>query len=486
MLSSTQATSTYNILLLGPTQSGKSTLLEGIRRYVDPNYSIDEQAIGNGHRPHTSEIRVLELKAGIKEMERGGLWKSDRGASQAVFKVIDTPGFDNTTDRNEMHAATILRELGSLGHVNLMLFTISRHTPTTQGFLMALMAYSNLFSALRGNMTLLHTHLQIKNESKHQDAQARREYIFQDVMFKHIPQFSIDCDLDETQPMLVREQDHTIRQILLQAMENTPRALHSVIPLQKTPRMRTIDNMVRMSYLSKIKGLDGSNPPPRTVEIDLSFKIQEAKEFLDHHDTQDLEPMSEVWCARDRKTCNLFTVRRDVVLHLKDLDCTLEGLDKDLSEVVEGRVDRGQWHMRSVGRKNKQGRVHYAKLYAKRCEKYRAEIDENKAKIVGWRRALDDALWDRHVQEEISDGEVAHLLRLEPSPPRLQRTNSKELSYYSNMVDCLSRRTIQLDLFMAMAEAGAYEGSHLECMWKIEAFYENKYCHGQALSSMKE
>ncbi|KAG9323724.1 hypothetical protein KVV02_006447 [Mortierella alpina] len=293
MLSSTQATSTYNILLLGPTQSGKSTLLEGIRRYVDPNYSIDEQAIGNGHGPHTSEIRVLELKAGIKEMERGGLWKSDRGASQAVFKVIDTPGFDNTTDRNEMHAATILRELGALGHVNLVLFTISRHTPTTQRFLMALMAYSNLFSALRGNMTLLHTYLQIKNESKHQDAQAMREHIFQDVMFKHIPQFYIDCDLDETQPMLVREQDHTIRQILLQAMDNAPRELHSVILLQKTPRMRAIDNMVRMSCLSKIKGLDGSNPPPRTVETDLSFKIQEAKEFLDHHDTQDLEPMFE-------------------------------------------------------------------------------------------------------------------------------------------------------------------------------------------------
>ncbi|CAO3570342.1 unnamed protein product [Mortierella alpina] len=459
MLCSTKATSTYNILLLGPTQSGKSTLLEGIRRYVDPEYSIDEGAIGNGHGPHTTKIRVLKLKAAMNETKREGLCGSDEGGPHAAFKVIDTPGFDDSSDRSEMHAATVLRELGALGHVNLVLFTISRHTPTTQRFLKALLAYSNLFYALRGNMALLHTHLLMSNDPKKQDAQASRESILQDVMVKHIPQFAIDCDLDETQPMLMRQQDQVISKILLQAIENAPRALHSALPLQKTPRMRAIDHMVRVSCLSKISALDRREPSLTTAEMDLALKIQEAKEYLDHHDTQDLELMFEMRSARDWKNCSIFTVQRDVVLHLRDLDCAIEGLDKD---VFEGQVDRGRWPMRSA-RTNKQGRVHYAKLYAKRCEKYQAEVEENKAKIVGWKRALDDALWDRQVEEELMDGNI-HFPRLEPSPP----------SGYSNMLDCLSRRTIQLDLFVVMAEAGVYEGSHLECMWKMETFYENQ------------
>lgn len=471
----TQTPPRYNILLLGPAQSGKSTLLEGVRRYVDPKYNIDEQAIGNGHGPHTSEIRVLEFKTNINETDKGcSLWDSDGEPSQTVFKVIDTPGFDDTGDRNEMHAATILRKLSTLDHVNLVLFTISRHTPTTQGFLTALMAYSNLFSALRGNMALLHTHLQMRDDAKQQDAQERRGLIFQDVMVKHIPQFVIDCDLDETKPILLREQEHSIREILLQAMQNTPTTLHSVMQLQKSPRMRAIDNMVRKSCLNKISIPDRSWFLPGAAEMDLSLKIQEAQEYLDRHDTQDLELMFEMWCTRDWKTCNIFTDRKDVVLYVRDLDCATEGLDKDLSEVVEGRVDRGRWHMRSV-RQNKQGRVFSAKLYAMRSEKYRAEIDKHKAKIVGWRRALDDALWDRHVQQEISEG-YADLPRIETNLPKLQRTNSEELSHYHDMIDFLARRTMQLDLFMALAEAGVYEGSHRECMWKMEAFYEHKHC----------
>ncbi|KAF9961506.1 hypothetical protein BGZ72_003344 [Mortierella alpina] len=464
MSHSTKATPAFNILLLGPTQSGKSTLLEGIRRYVDPTCSVDDQAIGNGHGPHTSEIRVLELQAGIKETDMRGLRNFNARDSRTLFRVIDTPGFDETSDCTEMHATAVLQKLGTLGQVHLVLFTISRHTPTTQGLLKALMAYSNLFSALRRNMALLHTHQQVTNDAKQRDAQSRRGHIFEDVMVKHTPQFSIDCDLDETRPDLVRMREATIKKILLQAIENAPTALQSSALLQKTSRMRAIDNMVRTSCLSKINVLDHSLS--RTAEIELSFKIQEAEEYLNHYDTQDLELVFEMRCARDSMICDIFTVRDDVVLLVRGLDCAIDGLVRECTGVIKGSVHRGRWHMRPF-RGNKQGRIYYAKLYAKRCETYRAEIDEKKAKVVAWRRALDDALWYRHFKEEIS--------LLETSLPRLERSSSSERRQYLDMVDRLSRRTIPLDLFVAMAEAGVYEGSHMECMWKAEAFYENKH-----------
>ncbi|KAF8902330.1 hypothetical protein BGZ58_006727, partial [Dissophora ornata] len=47
---------TYNILLLGQTQSGKSTFLQAIRKYADPNCQIDEETIGDGNSSHTKEV----------------------------------------------------------------------------------------------------------------------------------------------------------------------------------------------------------------------------------------------------------------------------------------------------------------------------------------------------------------------------------------------------------------------------------------------
>ncbi|KAF9947188.1 hypothetical protein BGZ70_002831, partial [Mortierella alpina] len=53
---------TYNILLLGQTQSGKSSFLEAIRKYVDPEHEIDEELIGDGSKSHTKDVcaKVVE------------------------------------------------------------------------------------------------------------------------------------------------------------------------------------------------------------------------------------------------------------------------------------------------------------------------------------------------------------------------------------------------------------------------------------------
>jgi len=49
---------TYNILLLGPSQAGKSTFLEYVKQYANPSYTIDDKRIGNGNVSHTQDPHV--------------------------------------------------------------------------------------------------------------------------------------------------------------------------------------------------------------------------------------------------------------------------------------------------------------------------------------------------------------------------------------------------------------------------------------------
>jgi len=48
---------TYNILLLGPVQTGKSAFLECCKQYADPSYAI-EKSIGHGNQSHTKDVHV--------------------------------------------------------------------------------------------------------------------------------------------------------------------------------------------------------------------------------------------------------------------------------------------------------------------------------------------------------------------------------------------------------------------------------------------
>ncbi|KAG0240871.1 hypothetical protein BGX31_001580, partial [Mortierella sp. GBA43] len=56
-----------NILLLGPTQSGKSTFLEHVRQYANPSHKIDETYIGYGNKSHTKEPRVEIIETTLPE-----------------------------------------------------------------------------------------------------------------------------------------------------------------------------------------------------------------------------------------------------------------------------------------------------------------------------------------------------------------------------------------------------------------------------------
>ncbi|KAF9333343.1 hypothetical protein BG006_003758, partial [Podila minutissima] len=70
--SNTQLLPEYNVLVLGETQSGKSTLIECMRKYADPLVEINTQALGTGFS-YAGEYYVQEK--GVERVNYGDFLK---------------------------------------------------------------------------------------------------------------------------------------------------------------------------------------------------------------------------------------------------------------------------------------------------------------------------------------------------------------------------------------------------------------------------
>ncbi|KAG0028729.1 hypothetical protein BGZ82_008278, partial [Podila clonocystis] len=57
----------YNVLVLGETQSGKSTLIQYMRKYADPKTEIDTKALGTGFLSHTQEVIWTTIDTDLPE-----------------------------------------------------------------------------------------------------------------------------------------------------------------------------------------------------------------------------------------------------------------------------------------------------------------------------------------------------------------------------------------------------------------------------------
>ncbi|KAI8349799.1 hypothetical protein B0O80DRAFT_501130 [Mortierella sp. GBAus27b] len=102
----------FNILLLGSTQSGKSTFLEYARQYAGLSHKIDEKFIGGCNEPYTREPRA-EVPGSLK----------------VQFQIIDTPGLNNTQDNDLAIIARTLSCLAEVDCLHLVIIMDSLHVP---------------------------------------------------------------------------------------------------------------------------------------------------------------------------------------------------------------------------------------------------------------------------------------------------------------------------------------------------------------------
>ncbi|KAG0359708.1 hypothetical protein BG005_000334 [Podila minutissima] len=271
----------YNVLLLGESQSGKSTLIEALKLYADPGYTVDKSNIGDGTFSKTDYVSIKTVHTDlpsyfvtnlIREPIDHGIFLEDdqedyvdalnerkkylleRGeptAVKAIFNLIDTPGLNDTAKFDESNLAIIFKALEGVKSINLVVITVSNN-PFTEGLQNALMAYIDLFPEFNDNLVFLHTRIdygKLHHEDHHfiSSFKEKKGALHKLAGRDSVPYLLIDNDLGSTRTIRNCITKNTLRELLAMAKLNQPVPLH-VMVVNKTVRMQNVDNILKDKY----------------------------------------------------------------------------------------------------------------------------------------------------------------------------------------------------------------------------------------------
>ncbi|KAF8957743.1 hypothetical protein BGZ52_013198, partial [Haplosporangium bisporale] len=184
----------YSVLVLGQTQSGKSSFIQHIKKYADPAYMVDNTLLGHGITSKTESIQqffvhsdlpayeVIERASG-KTIDSSNLfWRTTteddyfkvlhgreaqyemrlvsqdplRPPSKLVeFRFLDTPGINDTYYRNDVFATNIVNEAIATRSFNLILITVSATSTLSMEYGFALEYYAKVLQGLHTNIAFL-------------------------------------------------------------------------------------------------------------------------------------------------------------------------------------------------------------------------------------------------------------------------------------------------------------------------------------------
>lgn len=187
----------YSVLVLGKTQSGKSSFIQHIKKYADPAYVVDDTLIGNSNTSKTestqqffvcsdlSAYEVIKHATGETVDIRNLFWRTatednyfevlhgreaqyelrlvsqdpQRPPSEPVeFRFLDTPGINDTDYRDDVFATNIVNEVIATQSFNLILVTVSTKSHLSMEYGFALEYYAKVLQGLHTNIAFLHTH----------------------------------------------------------------------------------------------------------------------------------------------------------------------------------------------------------------------------------------------------------------------------------------------------------------------------------------
>ncbi|KAF9203992.1 hypothetical protein BGZ49_005791 [Haplosporangium sp. Z 27] len=521
---------TFNIVLLGQTQSGKSTFIQGVRSYADPSCKIDHETIGNGNSSCTTDVRVhtietnfplyrlfhtgghhrlnhkqhvpnpsqnhdreeeqevdmaefignctpSQFRGKVNQTQGLNLYKDDHsGFSKHTIRIFDTPGLDDTNSHDERNVANILAALSDAGAVHLVLIMISRTAPMTPSLRIALTNYSNIFSPFGGLMAFVHTKVPVKvqytHDAKFEDFIDERSRDLMQIMGRKIPHYLLDCDLEEDRPAPLYFTRYIIRSLLVLAQFNVPAPLNR-IQLHKTRWMMDIDGVIISEFKKKLESIQAKNIQLDNRMFDLNLKItdvryriREIDEYISNHDTEDLELVYE---ERFEQNWGLFGFRQETVLKSPKLDYDIDDVRLDMSgiEVKQSQGGKGcNYWSMKFIRQFFHLGTFHVKLYVKRCNINRQGILRQEIQRKACIGELKNLRTQRYGLD--CDDTVENTAMVERQ--RLKDEQSECL----NMITRAERKTLHLNLFKAITDAQVYEGRIQDCVEKVKGFY-SKY-----------
>ncbi|KAG0334536.1 hypothetical protein BG000_008243 [Podila horticola] len=271
-------TNSCNILFLGSSQSGKSTLIEFLKKYADPRYEIQRERIGNSFYSQTQDVSTFTIqtnlpsffvsKAGVQvdydafrtcydeveyeevlnDRKNYQLEREEPSAAQVFFNLIDTPGLDDTSKFDETNIAIIFRALRSIKSINLVVITLSDNA-FTEGLQDALKAYVDLLPEFAGNIVFVHTKFDYAklhpDETEFANGLLKKKRFLRNLTGLESPRhLLIDNEIDCKRPIRICMTQNKLRRILALAKFHKPIQVQFT-HINKTPRMRNIDEILR-------------------------------------------------------------------------------------------------------------------------------------------------------------------------------------------------------------------------------------------------
>ncbi|KAF9323046.1 hypothetical protein BG006_001822, partial [Podila minutissima] len=194
----------YSVLIMGKTQSGKSTLVQFVQKYADRQYEIDTSLIGTGNvaltplpmpfvvRSNLPEYKVVRKESRIaldlsnlanmemdddddyldhisyreEEYELCEVQRQqdiDGSLSELELMFLDTPGINDTNNDDSVHADHIIKEVIRIRSFNLILFVFKYDNPLTVEQQTPLKYYAEVLKEFRSRMAFLFTHVKYEN-----------------------------------------------------------------------------------------------------------------------------------------------------------------------------------------------------------------------------------------------------------------------------------------------------------------------------------
>ncbi|KAF9204835.1 hypothetical protein BGZ59_000829 [Podila verticillata] len=471
----------YNVLVLGETQSGKSTLIQSIRKYADTSIDIDTTALGTGFLSHTQKVNITSISTDLPECSvvdksgtniiyskfikmpdgndfedalnmRHGLETTKgrpRLSMSTKFNIIDTPGLNSTGRDDEQNVQSIFNALNTISTIHLILITFSLG-PFTRGLNDAIKTYVDLISGFPGTIAFVNTHFdykyfhptraQISHAIDHRTERLRR--IIGETM---IHSFKIDCNISSRRPIRNCITQNTILEILELATLSQPVHLPRSF-LAKTRKMRDIDNILRPQFESALADferttvLQGPNEKELLADVllcntrihKLKIKIKALDEFFVRQEV----PLLEIQ----------YNERVDMQHMVIDQKRTVEICHQE-TRVQHVPIQRDQLH-------------HQVKIHTTMLNKCRADIEENRKQHWVLQRKMERAIrrrdknahhrekWSQEVMDAIDD----HAEKLQ-------------------VLEFLASEFLMPEVFKALINAEAYIGDTAQCIKKVQKVY---------------
>ncbi|KAG0004759.1 hypothetical protein BGZ79_008211 [Entomortierella chlamydospora] len=503
-------TSEINVLLLGETHSGKSTFIEFVKKYADPNHTIDLKNIGDSVTSCTNDVirsaihTNLPISKVVKDgqgsnpttISLGSLIKdspdvddfedalnqrnikiiqapSSEAPQLHQFNLFDTPGLNDTrgSGRDEEHIENIYKALRKAGRIHLVLITIGKG-PFSPRFQAAIKCYFDMFPEFHGLLAFVHTHFDYKDLHPQQEEVLSRftekKEALNKMMGRHTCQhFVIDCDIESTKPIRIGITQNIIRNILSLAPFNQPVAMNKALIL-KSPKMKVTDNILVDKYRAiqdaqrtTLDSKDGTQGAilRKLYEMEtqlnsLRSEKHDLEEYIKEHNTSDFVMIHK---SRLDESWGLFQLHHSMAFSKHEHIIHKRNIFSEKVDISEEQGDEGHSYWRMVCRRHgyKDGTL-LAKLYTTRSSIYSKQISERKSQLIQLRNDLQRVEQDRFQYLSKHQSEMADIQKL------VERN-----ALYTQLIFRLSSERLLPEVFRHLINKKAYASMKLVTVEKV-------------------